>query len=100
MGEVVWWGGSHPYRGMLVWSDHLNRWHSPRDRQSSILSQSCSSGRSPPLCYCCPRAPTPLHYTLRKSPVTHSLLVTGERSLKVCAFGIQEQRAHTDMLLK
>ena len=38
--EVVWWGGSHPYHGVLVWSDHLNRWHSPRDRQSSILSQS------------------------------------------------------------
>jgi hypothetical protein len=40
----VWWGGSHPYHGVLVWSDHSNRWHSPRDRQSSILSQSFSSG--------------------------------------------------------
>jgi hypothetical protein len=41
---IVWWGGCHHYHGVLVWSDHLNRWHSPRDRQSSILSQSFSSG--------------------------------------------------------
>ena len=60
--SILWWGGSHPYQGVLVWSEHLNRWHSPRDRQSSILSQSCSSGRFPPLCCCCPRAPTPLQY--------------------------------------
>jgi hypothetical protein len=39
--------------------------HSPRDKQSSILSQSCSSGREPPRgcrrrrrCCCCSRAPT------------------------------------------
>jgi hypothetical protein len=51
---VVGWGGSHPYYGVLAWSDHLNRWHSPRDRQSSILSQSCSQGPSP-FCWCCPR---------------------------------------------
>jgi hypothetical protein len=38
-------------------------------------------------------------YTLRRSPV-NSLLITGERSLKVYAFGIQQQRAHSDMLLK
>ena len=39
-------------------------------------------------------------YILGKSTVTPSFLITGERSLKVYAFGIQEQRAHTDMLLK
>jgi hypothetical protein len=33
---ILWWGGSHPYRGVLVWSEQLNRWHSPRDKQSSI----------------------------------------------------------------
>lgn len=39
-------------------------------------------------------------YTLRKSPVTHSLLIAVNRSLKVYVFGIQEQGAHTNMLLK
>jgi hypothetical protein len=53
-GHVLWWDGSHPYHGVLVWSDHLNRWHSPRDRQSSILSQSFPSGRVLTPC-CCPR---------------------------------------------
>ena len=45
---LVWWGGSDPYHGVLVWSDHSNSWHSPRDRQSGILSQSF-------LRCCCPR---------------------------------------------
>jgi hypothetical protein len=53
---LLWWGGSHPCRGVLVWSEQLNRWHSPREKQSSILSQSCSSGRFP----------TPLHYVRRR----------------------------------
>jgi hypothetical protein len=66
----MWWGGSHPYQGVLVWSEQLNRWHGPRDKQSSILSQSCSSGRFPPLCCCCPRAPTPLQYT----PIRRTLM--------------------------
>jgi hypothetical protein len=39
-------------------------------------------------------------YTLRKSLVAQSLLITGQRFLQVYAFGIQEQRSHTDMLLK
>jgi hypothetical protein len=38
-----------PPLSRCAWSDHLNRWHSPRDRQSSILSHSFSSGRSSPL---------------------------------------------------
>src|SRR2546423_430077 len=46
--KVLWWGGSDPYHGVLVWSEHSNSWHSPRDRQSSILSQSFLS-------CCCPR---------------------------------------------
>jgi hypothetical protein len=44
MPVILWWGGSEPYHSVLVWSDHLNRCRSPRDSQSSILSQSFSSG--------------------------------------------------------
>jgi hypothetical protein len=83
---LLWWGGSYPYRGVLVWSEQLNRWHSPRDKQSSILTQSCSSGRFPPLCCCCccccPRAPTPLHY-LSALPVTVILAATNHEESDV-----------------
>jgi hypothetical protein len=66
--EILWWGGSHPCRGVLVWSEQLNRWHSPIDKQSSILSQSFPRG-DPPLCWCCPRA-QPLYNMLREGCVS------------------------------
>src|SRR2546423_7321284 len=29
--KILWWGGSDPYHGVLVRSEHSNSWHSPRD---------------------------------------------------------------------
>ena len=43
--------------------EHSNSWHSPRDKQSSILSQSCSSGTFT-LLLVLSTSPTPSHYTV------------------------------------
>src|SRR3954468_16260423 len=68
---ILWWGGSDPYHGVLVWSEHSNSWHSPRDRQSSILSQSFLS-------CCCPREPafwlTLSHHTTLRDSFANALL--------------------------
>jgi hypothetical protein len=39
---LVWWGGPHPYHGVLVWSDHIYRWHSP-ETDNQAFSPSLSS---------------------------------------------------------
>src|ERR1700730_4096557 len=39
---IVWWGGPHPYHGVLVWSDHIYRWHSP-ETDNQAFSPSPSS---------------------------------------------------------
>jgi hypothetical protein len=39
---ILWWGGPHPYHGVLVWSDHIYRWHSP-ETDNQAFSPSPSS---------------------------------------------------------
>src|SRR2546423_11339612 len=66
---LLWWGGSDPYHGVLVWSEHSNSWHSPRDRQSSILSQSFLS-------CCCPRTSpfgSPYPFTVSRERISSPL---------------------------
>jgi hypothetical protein len=74
----MWWGGSYPYRDVLVWSDHLNRWHSPRDGQSSILSQSFSSGTFA-LFVGVVHGPSPFTLCFRSWAIPYSILGLGEK---------------------